>query len=461
LTTAGQRILRAGKAVCYILDLAHFAAQTPVITQTPTEPKRPQSTVPQQKVPRVEVYWTTVTYKTVAIYVILVAAIVFAGLYLAKPDWYSVAYKKLSNAISTPDTDALPISQTQAKFVNLDGKVQVKKVNSVQWVDADYRTTLDKGDLVQTINDGVARIAFGDGTTYTVKADTLVTVEQNNVQRDHADTAVRINTGSVDLATPNWSSPDSKAAVSVEDTIAQVKQNSRATVKTDPEKKESEIVVSSGSAEVQRGQEKVEIGQYQKASFATGGPITKSDVLAPPDLASPRNLEPLIVENPKTAAVHFEWKPVTEAVSYTIRISATAMFTKMVKEMKVSGASTDISGLDAGEYFWSVTATDAKKQSSEASETFKFTLVAQGKSQDMLLEINTPQLQGHVAEISGRTEPGAALIINGQPVANIAPDGTFRHFTEPLTPGEHNIVVIGQNRRGGTAKQQVSVVVPR
>jgi hypothetical protein len=46
-------------------------------------------------------------------------------------------------------------------------------------------------------------------------------------------------------------------------------------------------------------------------------------------------------------------------------------------------------------------------------------------------------------------------------VPNISPDGTFRHFTEPLTPGEHTIVVIGQNRRGGTAKQQVSIVVPK
>jgi hypothetical protein len=61
----------------------------------------------------------------------------------------------------------------------------------------------------------------------------------------------------------------------------------------------------------------------------------------------------------------------------------------------------------------------------------------------------------------GKTEPGAALIVNGQPVANIAPDGTFRHFTEPLEPGEHTLVVIGSNRRGGTATQKFSIVVPK
>ena len=88
-------------------------------------------------------------------------------------------------------------------------------------------------------------------------------------------------------------------------------------------------------------------------------------------------------------------------------------------------------------------------------------LVTQGKMQEMLLEIESTQLVGHAVEITGRTEPGAALIINAQPVPNIAKDGTFRHFTEPLLPGEHTIVVIGQNRRGGTNTKRVSVVVPK
>ena len=249
--------------------------------------------------------------------------------------------------------------------------------------------------------------------------------------------------------------------VRVEDATAQLRPNSRAQVKADPNTKENEIVVSNGSAQVQRGQEKIEVTQWQKANIPTTGPITKTEVLAPPDLLEPLNLAPIIVESPRTATVHFEWKPVPDAVSYTLRISTTHMFTKIVKEVpKVSGTVADISGLDAGDYFWNVTAISSKKQKSEVSEPFKFTLVAQGKTQDMLLEIQGTQLHGRVVEIIGRTEPGAALIINAQHVPNIASDGTFRHFTEPLQPGEHTIVVIGQNRRGGTAKQQVTIVVP-
>ena len=434
-------------------------------TQTPIEPRRPVSAPPAPPAPpkihRVEVYWHAVTYKTVAIYVALIFVIIIAGLYVAKPNWTEIVTKKVSDAIGNPEAENAPITMTQAKFVNLDGRVQVKKVNSVTWVDADYHTQLDKGDLIQTGGDGAARITFADGTEYTIKSETMVTVEENNVTRDRSNTAVRINTGSVDLATSKFSSPDSSAAVSVEDATAYMKQNSRASVKNDPKENEHEITVSTGAAEVQRGNEKIELTQWEKASFPAGGTIQKSNVLAPPGLVAPLNLAPIISETPRSAQVRFEWQPVEDAVGYTLRISTTTMFTKLVKELKVTGTSAEVTGLDAGDYFWNVTASNAKKETSEFSETFKFSLVAQGREQGMMLQIEAPQIHGRVAEIIGKTEPGAALIINGQPVANMSPDGTFRHFTEPLEPGQHTIVVIGSNRRGGTAKQEVSIVVPR
>jgi len=410
----------------------------------------------------VEVYWTPITYKTVAIYSILIAVIVLAGLYLVVPDWYSKVLKTVSNSVGGGEGDTVSANQTQAKFVNLDGKVQVKKFNAVTWVQADYRTSLDKGDQIQTGSEGAARITFADGTTYTVKSDALVTVEENSMGSNRpTSVAVRIETGSVDLNTPTWASPGSKAAVSVETATAQIHQNSRATVKNDPQSNTSEIVVVNGGADVKRGGEQIALNQHERATMQTGTPIQKSNVLAPPDLVAPLNLAPLITEYPRNYNVRFEWKPVQEAISYTLRVSTTTSFAKMVKEVKVSGTAAEVSGFDPGDYFWSVSATNAKKESSEASDPWKFTLAAQGKTGEMLLQIDGTQLHGRVVEIVGRTEPGAALIISGQPVPNIGQDGIFRHFTEQLDPGQHTIVIIGQNRRGGTARQEVSIMVPK
>jgi hypothetical protein len=136
------------------------------------------------------------------------------------------------------------------------------------------------------------------------------------------------------------------------------------------------------------------------------------------------------------------------------------MFSRIVEDRKLTGTAVDIAGFDPGDYFWDVLATDTQKHVSAASETSKFTLATQGKGQEMILEIGSPELHGNVVELSGRTEPGAALIINGESVADIHPDGTFKYFTQSLGRGSHSIAVTGQNRRGGTAIKHVEIVIP-
>ncbi len=387
-----------------------------------------------------------------------------ATLYLIYPEAYSGVAAKISDALGGGPKAAAEMSVKQAKFVNLDGRVQVKKVNSVQWVAADYRMALDKGDLIQTSGDGAARVTFADGTTYTVQADTLVTVEENSVGRDsETRVAMHISSGAVDLTTGTWDSPKSKAEVSFSNAVASVKQNSRAAVRSDPRTNQSDITVSAGTAELATtdGRQHVEIGRWERVTVPpAGGTVLKTNVLAPPDLAEPLNLQPLIVPDPKHAPVHFEWKPAPEAISYEIRVSTTSMFSRIVEDRKLAGTSVDITGLDPGDYFWDVIASDALKHVSAASDTFKFTLATQGKGQEMLLEIGNTELHGNVVEISGRTEPGAALIINGESVADIHPDGAFKYFTQSLGRGSHSIAITGQNRRGGTAIKRVEIVVP-
>ena len=415
----------------------------------------------KQKINRVEVYWHTVKYRTVALYAVVIVAILLAGTYLVFPAVSNVVLKKLSDVMNPNDGGVANPSSRQARFVNLDGKVQVKKANSVQWVNADYQVTLDKGDLIQTGPEGMARIAFGDGTQYTIKGDTQVTVEENSEAQDRStQVGMHVGSGQVDLQTGTWEVPGSKAEVSFENAVASLRANSRAAVTSDPKTNEQAITVTSGSADFDRGGEHVDISQSERVSFPTGGSITKSDVLAPPELAEPINLSPIIVADPKHDPIHFSWKPVATAVSYEFQASTTMMFNQVVMDKKSASPSVDVSGFDPGDYFWRVRAIDAKGDLSDPSDSFKFTLVAQGKEQDMLLEVDETQLAGNVVEVIGRTEPGAALIINGEQVAAIQPDGHFRYFTQPMTRGSHEIVITGQNRRGGTAIKRVQVVIP-
>jgi hypothetical protein len=415
----------------------------------------------KQKISRVEVYWHTVTYKTVALYVIVIAAIIGSTTYLIFPEAVAGLARHISETIARPESGVATISAKQARFVNLDGKVQVKKVNSVTWASADYQLTLDKGDLVQTGPEGVARIAFADGTQYTVKGDTLVTVEENLVEHDRASSVgVHISSGQVDLATGTWEVPGSKAEVSFENAVASLQANTRAAVRSDPQTKQQEITVASGAAELNRGSEHMDIGQFEKVTFPTGGLMTKSQVLAPPELVQPLNLQPITVNDPKHDPVHFAWNAVATAKSYQFQISTTAAFNHVVMDKKISSESVEITGLDPGDYFWRVRAIDTDNKTSDVSDPFKFILVVHGKEQEMLLEVDSTELNGNVVEVIGRTEPGAALIINGEQVASIQGDGHFRHFLQAMTKGSHEIILTGQNRRGGTATKRVEVVIP-
>jgi len=423
----------------------------------------PQPGVPRQKINRVEVYWTTVTYKTVAVYLVLGFAILLAVLYLMNPVWVTSLVSPFERMVSGDDSAKGPITAGQVRFVDLDGAVQVKHVNSTRWENANRGSTLDKGDLIQTGSDGLAKLSFPDGTTYMVKADTLVTVEQNAVASDKStNVAMHISTGAVDLTTGTWESPRSTATVSFADATASLKENTKAAVHSDPTKNESDITVMSGSADVKQANQTIQVNKWEKASVTgTGAPIIKSNVLAPPDLVTPLNLQPLIEPDPKLASLRFEWKPVPDAIEYVLRVGLSSNFNKLAAEKQhLTGTSTEVTGLDSGDYYWNVTAIGPAKKESEPSEAFKFTLVAQGKSQSMLLELDQPVLHGSVVEVTGRTEPSAALIINGQAVADISADGHFRFFTGQLVKGSQTITVTGQNRRGGTSTKSLQIVIP-
>jgi FecR protein len=412
--------------------------------------------------PAIEVQWRAITYRTVALYSVLAIVIVCAGVYVARPEWLSRTFERVSHSLVAAPSDAAALAQNQARFVNLDGKVEIKRANSVTWENADYRTTLDRGDLIRTGDDGAARLTFVDGTTYTIKSNSFVTVEQNYIDRGQSTSvAVHISSGAVDLATGTWQSPRSRAEVSFANARASLKENSRAAVRTDPGSDENQITVSAGSADLQAGNQHVAIGEWERVTYnASSGTMAKTTVLAPPNLMAPLNLQPLIEEDPKHATVHFAWAAIPEAASYSLRVSTNSMFTRIAAEKVVTGTSQDLSGFDPGDYFWSVTAIDAHKKESAPSDAFKFTLISQGKSEEMLLEVDETELHGNVVELVGRTEPSAALIINGEAVADIRPDGRFRYFTQPLSRGSHEIVVTGQNRRGGTAIKRVSIAIP-
>jgi hypothetical protein len=411
-----------------------------------------------------EVEWTTISYRTIAIYLVVGFLLLLGILYLISPQFVErTVTRVLETVAAEPRAPRANAARKEAHFVNLDGTVRVKKAASLQWVPADFNTSLDKGDFVQTGSEGVARIIFTDGTHYTLKPDSLIVVEESREDPVTRATkvAVQVTSGAVDLGTGHFETPGSMSQVSFADAVATLNEESRAAVRNDPDKNVHEITVNAGQAEVTRGSESVQLGQYEQVSFAAQQPgLVRAKVIAPPSLLTPPNMELLQVRDPKSTNLDFSWTEVPEAKSYHLRVSPSVMLSSFVVDKKVSGrTSISVSGLDEGIYYWMVSAIDAKGVESQPSEANRLNLLQQVAGNQAYLVITDYIPHGKVVEVEGKTEPGSIVIINNEQVFSIQPDGTFRGFTSPLPPGSNQITITAQDRKGNTNTIRKMIVI--
>lgn len=344
----------------------------------------------------------------------------------------------------------------QAHFTNIDGTVRVRKASTNAWVTADYSLVLDKGDYVQTSSEGIAKVAFTDGTYYTVKPDSLIAIQENSVNAaQQTRVAVQVTTGTVDLATPVLGG-GSKSQVIVAGATASINSESSAEVVNDPRGDEHTVMVKKGSGEVTRDGKTVPLEDYTKVSFSQkSAEMVKTKELRPPILMSPGPMQSVFLD-PSTKAVSFSWTPVDNTRGYHLRISKNASFTGLVVDDKPPATQVMVTNLPEGIYYWQVMSIGSDGKESSESETSRFTVAPKGTG-TLALELDYVQL-GHVIEVKGRTEPNARVMVNGQE-AVVGGDGAFHHFTNPLPTGENIITVTAQDSKGGVNTATKHVVI--
>ncbi len=137
------------------------------------------ASVSSKRKPGVYIAWKTVTYRSVLLILLVVTAIFGVAMHFAFPQFTDSTVKAAGGLATTllervaGITPAIERSgagtEKQARFTALDGTVKIKKSSSNTWVTADYNVPLEKGDVIQTGSEGMAKVVFNDGTNYTVK----------------------------------------------------------------------------------------------------------------------------------------------------------------------------------------------------------------------------------------------------------------------------------------------------
>ena len=420
--------------------------------------------------PGIHVAWTTVTYRSVALLIIAGALIFFFAMRFTFPQFTQNAVQKVDGVASKilekvagmapPAGSGVSVSQ-QAHFTALDGTVRVKKGSGNSWVTADYNVPLEKGDVVQTGSEGMAKVVFNDGTSYTVKQDSLIVIEENSANdQQQTNVAVAVSTGTVDLSTATYSQ-GSKSQVIVAGATASLAPESAAQVHNDPKADQHEILMKKGTGEVTRKGETVKLANWEKVSFqGEQTHLEKAKEIGPPTPIAPANMAPLFSSGEATKDVQFSWTAMANAVGYRLRISRNPYFSSTLVDKKVNTAAVTVTGLGQGAYYWMVQSYDTAGKESVESEKNRFTIISKGRESDAIdLELDPFIQHGHVIEVTGKTQTGARVMVNGSEVPMVTTDGSFHYFTPPLPTGEALITVTAQTAQGGVNTQQKKIII--
>jgi len=286
--------------------------------------------------------------------ILLGLAVLTVGARLAFPDFTENTAKAAGNVftnllerVAAQDKGGRPGNETsqQAHITALDGTVRIKKANGDTWVKADYSVPLEKGDVIQTGPEGMAKVAFNDGTNYTVKQDSLIVIAENSANdRQQTNVAVNVTTGTVDLATGTYVQ-GSKSEVIVDGATASLAPESAARVRKDPSSQQDELLITKGQGTVQLGDQTVQLTDWEKASFkANEGPMDKIKEIGPPTPISPANMMPIFAPS-EDKPIEFSWTPMTNAKGYRLQVSRNPYFSSLIVDRKVTSPAVMVSGL--------------------------------------------------------------------------------------------------------------------
>jgi hypothetical protein len=211
---------------------------------------------------------------------------------------------------------------------------------------------------------------------------------------------------------------------------------------------------------VERNGEVVHLADWEKISFVgQTGKMDKVKEIGPPSPISPANMSPIFMP-PGGSTVEFSWTSMTNAAGYRLEISRNPYFSSTIVDRKVKAADVVVSGLNEGAYYWMVQSFDAEGKESLGSDKNRFTIIPKtADSGSITLDLDPFVQHGHVIELTGKTEVGARVMVNGHEVPLVGADGTFHFFTPPLATGESVITVTAQDSKGGVNTVQKKILI--
>jgi hypothetical protein len=349
------------------------------------------------------------------------------------------------------------VGRKSARFIQIEGRVRLKRANETEFHEAKDDMTLEAGDTIQTLADSVARVQFVDGSSYTIRPDTTLVIKDNSLNADRSTRVqVAVGVGRINLATGEQAAGSSNV-VQTDTASASIGSQTEASVTADGKGEKTEIRIARGSAKINTPSgQSYDARANERFEIATSGQVRREMMMPVPELTVPENQRLLRVAAGKPGQVSFNWNGVPQAKSYRIEVATSAYFgdTVVATRDHLGSTSAIFDNLQPGIYYWRVRANSEKEGAGQFSEPFKFSLVSGAAGHPLSISVTkqTP-LGGDVYKIEGKSEPGTRVKV-GETVARVSPDGSFSALIT-LSGGRREVVIEAEDQDGNTGQKRL------
>ena len=388
-------------------------------------------------------------YSLVALVILLVAA---SGFY-----WWASRHEWFSQ-VQAQDAPA-----NSAQILSFEGDVRVTRASTRETIVVTRPTFVGAGDTIQTQADGRAVLKMVDGSIYTVKPNSTIVVRDNSSLLSGKNVRVSLDDGQLNVRTDQQGNSDN--VVEVAESENKLMSDTDASFNADAQSNGGEIRISRGGVETTLGGQTTQIHENEFASVNNGQITNREKLLDPPHQSSPENLAQIVDSTGAGASVALTWQS-NNATSYYLQVSRSPYFSPdsiFVDRPQLTTTESRIGGLSPGTYYWRLRSTAKSGQTTDWDEPWKFQVVKNDNGRSIeVSEWRSENIGGNVYLVSGRTQPGLAVRVQGREATYVASDGTFRiQVTTPAAVAAIEVVDDRGNRSGFVLSLQTAKVVRR
>jgi hypothetical protein len=371
------------------------------------------------------------------------------------------AARRLISGVATARGDAA--------ILESGGKVEIQRASRATWEAARAGMQLFEGDFIKTGANGGADVVAADGTMYRIRPETLFEVHRSSVVAagpadDMRRSEIKFIVGTVDVNTGEGS----RSIVRTDAATADIAQRSSVGVDVD-QQKSTGLSTYRGQATLSTADSKVTLRERERAVAVVGTGAISAKVRLPEVPALLRPDDNAAFDPKKKAPVEMRWSIVKDAVRYRLQIAHSRLFIpdSVIADLsdRVRNEAT-VTVNEEGTFFWRVAALGKGNLASEWSAPRKFKVLSTGAASAAAsseavppaLSMQRPQVNGTIVIVTGKTDPGAGVTVNGEPAETDA-TGTFRKVISFSKEGLNTVEVRAADGAGNQTVRRENVII--